>query len=44
LAGSIAHVTSTATGNGDVVYSFVDVCTRQPDGSFLFAFSSWTVK
>lgn len=40
----ITHATSTATGRHGEKHSFVDILVQQPDGSFLFTFSSWTLR
>jgi ketosteroid isomerase-like protein len=40
----IAHATATATGRHGEKHSFVDILVQQPDGSFLFTFSSWTLR
>lgn len=40
----IAHATATATGRHGEKHSVVDILARQPDGSYLFACSSWTFK
>lgn len=40
----IAHATATATGRHGEKHSFVDILIQQPDGNFLFTFSSWTFR
>jgi hypothetical protein len=40
----ITHSTATATGRHGEKHSFVDILVQQADGSYLFAFSSWTLR
>jgi hypothetical protein len=40
----IAHATATATGRHGEKHSFVDIVVQQPDGTYLFTFSSWTLR
>jgi uncharacterized protein (TIGR02246 family) len=40
----IAHATATATGRHGEKHSFIDIIAQQPDGNYLFACSSWTLR
>lgn len=40
----IAHATATATGRHGEKHSFVDILKQQPNGNYLFTFSSWTFR
>lgn len=40
----IVHAVATATGRHGEKHSVVDILLRQPDGSFLFTCSSWTLR
>lgn len=40
----IVHAVATATGRHGEKHSFVDILLQQPDGSFLFTCSSWTLR
>ena len=40
----VAHATATGTGRHGEKHSVVDVMARQPDGSYLFVYSSWTYR
>jgi uncharacterized protein (TIGR02246 family) len=43
LSTSIAHMTRRAQGKNGERHSFVDIFTKQANGKFLFACSSWTI-
>lgn len=40
----VAHATATVTGRHGEKHSVVDILAEQPDGNYLFACSSWTLK
>jgi uncharacterized protein (TIGR02246 family) len=40
----VVHATATASGRHGEKHSFVDILVQQPDGGFLFSFSSWTLR
>jgi len=39
----IVHAVTTVNGRHGEKHSLIDVFTRQPDGAYLLAFSSWTL-
>ncbi|MFC0135308.1 SgcJ/EcaC family oxidoreductase [Massilia eurypsychrophila] len=40
----VVHATATASGRHGEKHSFLDILVQQSDGSFLFSFSSWTLR